>query len=86
MELDAIVTAGGRVLILIAAPPLIAAMVIGLIVGLVQALTSISEPTLSFVPRLLGVVAALYLSAQFIAGQLARLLLDVFDAIAAGGA
>jgi flagellar biosynthesis protein FliQ len=38
---------------LVAAPLLLAALAIGLVVGIVQAATSINEQTLSFVPKLL---------------------------------
>ncbi|MFM1770083.1 MAG: hypothetical protein RJA22_2612 [Verrucomicrobiota bacterium] len=41
----------------LAAPILLAAMVIGLAVSLFQAVTSIHEQTLSFVPKALGIVA-----------------------------
>jgi flagellar biosynthesis protein FliQ len=46
---------------LVAAPLLIAALAIGLLIGIVQAATSINEQTLSFVPKLVvcGVVLAL---------------------------
>jgi flagellar biosynthetic protein FliQ len=37
---------------LIAGPVLIAALVIGLIVGIIQAATSVNEQTLTFVPKL----------------------------------
>jgi flagellar biosynthesis protein FliQ len=40
----------------LAAPILIVAMVIGLAVSLFQAVTSIHEQTLSFVPKALGIV------------------------------
>jgi flagellar biosynthetic protein FliQ len=43
----------------LAAPVLIAAMVIGLLVSLFQAVTSIHEQTLAFVPKALGIVALL---------------------------
>jgi flagellar biosynthetic protein FliQ len=41
-------------------PPLLVALFIGLIIGLVQAMTSVQEQTLSFVPKLVG-VALVYL-------------------------
>jgi flagellar biosynthesis protein FliQ len=41
----------------LAAPILLAAMIIGLGVSLFQAVTSIHEQTLSFVPKALGIVA-----------------------------
>ena len=47
---------------LAAAPFLIPALIVGLLLGMVQAATSINEQTLSFVPKLavVAVVAALF--------------------------
>ena len=47
--------------VMIAAPFLIAAMVIGFGVGLIQAVTTIHEQTLTFVPKALGVVGMIVL-------------------------
>ena len=43
----------------LAAPVLLTAMIIGLLVSLFQAVTSIDEQTLAFVPKALGIVALL---------------------------
>ncbi|MBI3416262.1 MAG: flagellar type III secretion system protein FliQ [Verrucomicrobia bacterium] len=43
----------------LAAPFLMTAMVVGMAISLFQAVTTISEPTLAFVPKALGVVALL---------------------------
>lgn len=43
----------------LAAPILLAAMIIGLLVSLFQAVTTIHEQTLTFVPKALGIVALL---------------------------
>ena len=45
----------------LAAPVLLVAMVIGLAVSLFQAVTSIHEQTLSFVPKVIGVMGLLVL-------------------------
>ena len=47
------------VVVMLSAPMLISALVIGLIVGMFQAATSINEQTLSFIPKLLVLVVAL---------------------------
>jgi flagellar biosynthetic protein FliQ len=47
---------------LVAAPMLLAALVIGLIIGMVQAATQINEMTLSFIPKLLALVGALLIA------------------------
>lgn len=46
----------------LAAPVLLTAMVIGLGVSLFQAVTSIHEQTLSFVPKVLGIAAILIIA------------------------
>jgi len=51
--------------LLLVGPALGAALVIGLVVGVFQAATSINEATLAFVPKLLVVFAILALSAPF---------------------
>ena len=51
-------------------PAVIAAMVVGLAVALFQALTQIQETTLTFVPKIVAVLAILALTASFIGSQL----------------
>lgn len=48
-----------KILIYVSAPILIISMVVGLIVSIFQATTQIQEQTLSFVPKILAVVAAI---------------------------
>ena len=45
--------------LVIGAPILLAGVVIGLAIGLIQALTQIQDQTISFVPKILGTVAVL---------------------------
>lgn len=45
--------------ILLAAPILLTALAIGVVIGMVQAATQIQEMTLSFIPKLLGVIGVL---------------------------
>ena len=46
------------------------AMVIGIVIALFQALTQIQETTLTFVPKIIGVMVVLSLSASFVGSQL----------------
>ena len=57
---------------LISAPMLVVALVVGLIVGIFQAATSINEQTLSFIPKLL----ALGLTAAVFGGWMINSLVD----------
>jgi len=52
--------------IAIASPVLIAALVVGLAIGLLQALTSIQELTLTFVPKVVAILLVFWLSLSFI--------------------
>jgi flagellar biosynthetic protein FliQ len=51
-------------------PILAVALGLGLAVGLFQALTSIQEMTLTFVPKLIGIVAVFWLSMGFMSETL----------------
>jgi flagellar biosynthetic protein FliQ len=47
------------VTLMVGAPLLLAALGVGLVVSIFQAATQISEPTLSFIPKLIGVFIVL---------------------------
>ncbi|MEE2736249.1 MAG: flagellar biosynthesis protein FliQ [Pseudomonadota bacterium] len=65
------------IMILVAAPILGAALGTGLLIGILQAATSIQEMTLSFIPKLAVMVIALIIFGEW---QLA-LLVDYFEII-----
>ena len=56
--------------VMVSTPILIAALVVGVIVGLVQALTSVQEMTLTFVPKLVAIVVVFWASMGFMTGTL----------------
>lgn len=60
---------------LMAMPLLTAALVVGLVVGLLQALTAIQEMTLTFVPKLAAMLIVFFISA----GYMARICVNLFD-------
>ena len=65
MTPETIMTIGRHALeitMLLAAPLLIAALAIGLLVGVFQAATQINEMTLSFIPKLIGMAATLVIA------------------------
>jgi len=73
---DAPLIALGRetvaLVLLVSAPPLLAALVVGLVTGVLQAATQVQEQTLGVVPRLLAVFVALGVAAPWIGARLAR--------------
>jgi flagellar biosynthetic protein FliQ len=69
----------------ISAPILAVALVAGLIVGLFQALTSIQEMTLTFVPKLLAIVAVFWVSMGYMTQTLVALFQTKLIPIISGG-
>ena len=68
--------------IIIAAGPLLAvALIVGLIIGIIQAATSINEMTLSFVPKLVIVVMTFGLLSTFMLTQLSDYFAFIFAQI-----
>ena len=63
--------------ILLAAPILLTALIIGLVIGMVQAATQIQEMTLSFIPKLLGVVGVLVIAGPW----MLTMVLDWFETL-----
>jgi flagellar biosynthetic protein FliQ len=51
-------------------PVIVAALVVGVAVSLLQAITSIQEPTLSFAPKLIAVGAVIIVAAPWMIRQL----------------
>lgn len=61
-----------RMTLLIGAPVLLAGMAVGLIVGLMQAVTQIQEQTVSFVPKLVVMVLVLSLTLPWLINQMVQ--------------
>ena len=70
---------------LIAAPILIASLAVGLIVGLIQAATSVNEQTLTFVPKLAAISLVLVVLGASMMVLLSDFLNEVFAQIATIG-
>ena len=62
-------------------PLLMVALVVGLVVSLLQALTQIQEPTLSFVPKIIAVFASLLLALPFIGSAISKFTNEIMTAI-----
>jgi flagellar biosynthesis protein FliQ len=62
---ETVITIGQRALemaVMLAAPLLLTALFIGLLVGVFQAATQINEMTLSFIPKLIGMATAIVIA------------------------
>lgn len=51
-------------------PPIVVASVVGILVGLFQAVTQIQEQTLSFALKLVAVIVTILVTARWIGGEL----------------
>lgn len=73
------------VCVVIAAPLLTVALVVGVIVGLFQALTSVQEMTLTFVPKAALMLGVFWLSMSFMTSTLVSFFTDTIIPQIAGG-
>lgn len=69
------------VLALAAAPILVPTLLAGLMLGMVQAATSINEATLSFIPKLIVVGVSILVFGSLILGLLSDFTMSIFERI-----
>lgn len=84
MSIGQIVTLmrGGVIqILLLIAPPLGVALVIGLIVAIFQAVTSIQEQTLTFLPKLIGILLVISLLSGWMFSDLRNYTISLFQMI-----
>ncbi len=79
-----IVRAAIWTIIVAAGPAVAAAMMIGIIIALFQALTQIQEMTLTFVPKIIVIFVVLVVAAPFIGGQVFSFTERVYGRIEKG--
>ena len=83
---DALIIARETVIVALklGAPPMILALVVGLLVSFLQALTQIQEMTLTFVPKILVILLSLLLFLPFMIQTLTSFTHMLMDRIIAG--
>ena len=69
------------VTVLLASPLLLAALVTGVTVGILQAATQINEMTLSFIPKLLGMAATMLVAGPWMLKLIVNYTRDLFESI-----
>ena len=67
-----------------AGPAVLAAMAVGVVVALVQALTQVQEMTLTFVPKIIAVFVVVSLTASFIGNRFFAFTETVYGRIETG--
>lgn len=70
-----------EITLMLSAPLLLVALVIGLVVSVFQAATQINEATLSFIPKLVGIFATLVLAGPWMLGVISDHLRQVLNNI-----
>lgn len=64
--------------ITVAGPMLLLALAVGLLVSIFQAITSIQEPTLAFIPKILAVFVGIMIFGPFMLTRLLEFFTDVY--------
>ena len=84
MTPETVISIGERALIvttMISAPLLLAALVAGVVIGMLQAATQINEMTLSFIPKLLVLVATIFVTGHWMLQTLIDYTRALFESI-----
>ena len=71
------------VLLEVATPAMLTALIVGLAIGLLQALTQIQEMTLVFVPKIIAIFIVLLVSLPFAGAAMHGLMTEIVRRIAA---
>ena len=70
-----------EITLMVAAPMLLVALIIGLIVSIFQAATQINEATLSFIPKLVGIFVAIVVAGPWMLSVMLDYMREVFGGI-----
>ena len=78
-QLTSIVQQGLTLVIMVSLPPVLMALMVGLVIAVFQATTQIQEQTLSFAPKLITVFGILAIMGPWMGSQFARFTFLIFD-------
>jgi len=81
MDLMGISQSTVKIILLLGLPSLIVSMVIGLIISIFQAVTQISDASLSFVPKMIIVSVFIIISLPWIGDNIESYTTDLWDMI-----
>ena len=70
-----------EITLLLSAPMLLTALVVGLVISIFQALTQINEVTLSFVPKILAVFGAVALTGPWLISTMLTYTTNLFNSL-----
>jgi len=84
MSPDTVLTVGKQTLqitVMLGAPMLLSALVVGLLISIVQAATQINEMTLTFIPKLVTLVAIIYIAGHWMLTLIVGFTRRLFESI-----
>ena len=67
-----------KTVIFASAPPLLLGLIVGIVVSIIQTITSINEQTLAFIPKVLAVFLSLIIFGPFIISTIKELFLTLY--------
>ena len=65
--------------LILTGPPVLTAMIVGLTISILQATTQVQEQTLTFVPKLVGVITILAVAGPWMLAQLIAFASSLYD-------
>lgn len=65
--------------LILTGPPVLIAMLVGLVISILQATTQIQEQTLTFVPKLVAVIVTMAVAGPWMVVQLINFAASIFD-------
>ena len=75
------ISRGLQMALTLGGPALVAVLVVGVAVGVLQAATQVNEPTVQFVVKALGLVVVLATTGHFLLGRMVAFTIDLFHRI-----
>jgi len=69
------------IIIIVSGIPLLVSLLVGVVVSILQAATQIQEPTLTFVPKVIGVFLIFALCGDYLFGQVHEFSVAIFETI-----
>jgi flagellar biosynthesis protein FliQ len=70
-----------EIMLIVSAPMLLATLLVGLVISILQAATQINEMTLSFIPKLIAMVAVLVIAGPWMLSMLVDYIRRLFESI-----
>jgi flagellar biosynthetic protein FliQ len=67
--------------LILAGPVMLVSLLVGSLISLVQAATQINEPTLSFVPKMIGIILVLVVLGSWMLQQILVFTADLFNSL-----